>query len=437
MIVERPARHSPLGLVTTALGLALLAAPAAAQWTQWGGPHRNFRVEPRSLADVWPDGAPRIAWRRPLGHGDSAIVADDERLYTMYRLDGQEVVVALDRATGETLWEHAYAAPLWEGFRGNNGEGPRATPAVAGERVCAIGVGARLSCLDRATGEPLWTRDLWEHYEVDPSRFGPADRGYGASPLIHAGRLYAVAGGPGRAVTALDVASGEVIWSSLDYEISYASPIQIEVGGREQVVFFMADRVVGVAAADGRLEWEHPHRTDYSVNATTPLWLPEPGIVFVSSAYDTGARALRLTTSGAETHVEELWHGRELQIMHGTAVDVEGRIWGSSGGFGPAFLVGVEAATGEEVERMRGFAKANLIASGERLVLLDEDGVLGLVSIAAGRARVLARAPLLSPRAWAAPTLVGTTLYARDREDVVAVELGATDGEVQGGDSAR
>jgi hypothetical protein len=54
-------------------------------------------------------------------------------------------------------------------------------------------------------------------------------------------------------VTALDLDDGGVIWASLDYEISYASPILIEVGGQPQLVFFLADRVVGVSPATGRV----------------------------------------------------------------------------------------------------------------------------------------------------------------------------------------
>lgn len=66
------------------------------------------------------------------------------------------------------------------------------------------------------------------------------------------------------------------------------------------------------------------------------------------------------------TRVEELWSNRRMQVMHGTAVRVDDVIWGSSGSFGPAFPVGVHARPGEEVARMRGFAKANPMASGER-----------------------------------------------------------------------
>src|SRR5687767_13722263 len=59
---------------------------ADAAWRQWGGPNRNFIVEAGTLADKWPDTGPRIHWSRPLGTGHSAILAEDGRLYTMYRV---------------------------------------------------------------------------------------------------------------------------------------------------------------------------------------------------------------------------------------------------------------------------------------------------------------------------------------------------------------
>jgi len=39
---------------------------------------------------------------------------------------------------------------------------------------------------------------------------------------------------------------------------------------------------------------------------------------------------------------------------------------------------------------------------------------------------VLAKAPVLSTTAWTVPTLVGTTLYLRDRADIMALDLGVT-----------
>jgi hypothetical protein len=108
------------------------SAPA---WPQWGGPNRNFLVDATGLADRWPDAGPRVLWSRPLGTGHSAIVADEGRLFTLYRVgngrerkgpwDAEERVIALDVRTGETLWEHKYPSSL-EDF--NFGAGPHSTP---------------------------------------------------------------------------------------------------------------------------------------------------------------------------------------------------------------------------------------------------------------------------------------------------------------------
>ena len=84
--------------------------PAA--WPQWGGPARNFHVESASIAQSWPEAGPRQLWRHPLGEGYSSILVDGDTLVTMYRRDDDEVVVALDAATGTRRWTHAYRAPL-------------------------------------------------------------------------------------------------------------------------------------------------------------------------------------------------------------------------------------------------------------------------------------------------------------------------------------
>lgn len=57
-------------------------------------------------------------------------------------------------------------------------------------------------------------------------------------------------------------------------------------------------------------------------------------------------------------------------------------------------------------------------------VILDEDGTLGLATVTPDGLQVLAKAPVLENRAWTPPTLVGTRLYARDRKNIAAFELG-------------
>ena len=126
-------RRRVLGLPrTSVLLLAVFILPASAamaqsaDWTQWGGPNRNFKSSATGLATSWPASGPRKLWSRELGDGYSAIAAEGGKLYTMYRSGEQDVVVSLDAATGKTLWECRYDAPITKEKVLDQGPGPRA-----------------------------------------------------------------------------------------------------------------------------------------------------------------------------------------------------------------------------------------------------------------------------------------------------------------------
>ena len=56
---------------------------------------------------------------------------------------------------------------------------------------------------------------------------------------------------------------------------------------------------------------------------------------------------------------------------------------------------------------------------------MTEDGELALARVTPEGLTVLAQTQLFDTRSWTVPTLVSTTLYARDREEIVALDLGA------------
>src|SRR5262247_271002 len=93
---------------------SVVALAQSGDWSQWGGPQRNFKSPATGLAATWPATGPRRLWQRDMGEGYSAIAAEGGKLFTMYRKDEQEVVIALDATTGKTLWEYAYDAPFWK-----------------------------------------------------------------------------------------------------------------------------------------------------------------------------------------------------------------------------------------------------------------------------------------------------------------------------------
>ncbi len=61
----------------------------------------------------------------------------------------------------------------------------------------------------------------------------------------------------------------------------------------------------------------------------------------------------------------------------------------------------------------------------DKVILLDEDGNLALVSLSEAGLRVLSRAQVAKSIAWTGPTLVGTTVYLRDRVNIMAFDVGA------------
>ena len=84
----------------------------------------------------------------------------------------------------------------------------------------------------------------------------------------------------------------------------------------------------------------------------------------------------------------------------------------------------VNVKTGEIAWRKRGMAKANVVEADGRLIILDEDGKLFLTTASPQDLTVHSEIELLNKVAWTVPTIVGTTMYVRDKKDILALDLG-------------
>lgn len=437
MYDRHPSRRA--GIAVGALAIAgclaltahLSAQAAASDWPQWGGPQRNFMSPSTGLAETWPAGGPPVLWSRPLGLGHSAIVTRGGLLYTLYRpgklvsrtgpWTPEEVVIALDAKSGKTVWEHRYPS---EPFDFSQGPGPHSTPLVAGERVFATGTNKQVHALDARTGKLLWVRDLVKELGAPPRLIRPAVKaGYAVSPLAYRDTIILQAGGAGQAVIALRQSDGSLAWKSGDFLVSEASPLLIDVNGQTQAVIFAAQAVYGLDPATGRILWSHPHDTNGDMNNSTPVWGPD-NVLVVSSGYDQGTRALRLTRQGDATRVEELWFTNRLKVMFANVLRLGDHLYASHGDFGPSVTTAVNVATGQVVWQERGFGRSSFVHAEGKTIVMDEDGDLALVRLTPQGMTVLAQAHIFDSVSWTAPTLVGTTLYARDREKIVALNLG-------------
>jgi len=387
-------------------------------WPQWGGPGRDFLADSKGLAESWPATGPRQLWKRPLGEGYSCLLFQDNVIYTMYGRPGQEVVLAADASTGKTLWEYATAI-TFRSDAPDMGNGPHASGLVAGSRLFTVGVTGRLQCLDRMTGKVLWTQMLWSDHQGSRLVYG-----YASSPLPYRDLLVVPVGGDGRAMAAFRQADGSLAWIKNQAGNAYSSPVLINVDGLDQVVQLMQKSVFAVNPLNGDLQWHSSHEAGYGLNVATPVWTPG-NLLFVSSAYGGGSRMLELRRDGNAVKVRELWHSPKLRIHHGNAVRLGEMLIFSNGDFGPAPLTGIDAKTGSIHWQDRQFPKSTLVAADGKILILDQDGNLALAKASLQGLQVVSKTSLLTNLSWTPPTLVGTTLFLRDRNTMMAVDLGA------------
>ena len=416
-----------LGLVM--LGLALWGDPAFAEsgWSQWGGPERNFKVDTSQLADSWPEAGPKRLWHRKIGNGFSAIVYNEGVLYTQYRptpLNQYEYVIALDAATGERIWRQRYKAPVPASAEGPGRDftGPNATPLIVGSRLYTVGRNATLCCYQKGEGELLWKHELAKDFGAELEECG-----YSCSPIACGELVILPLGkregdqGEGKSLIAFNQTTGEEVWRSCTFQLTHSSPILFNFAGRDQVVVCTKAEVLGVDPVDGTQVWRYPFpEGDFSGLYASPVWDGKEMLFF--SGRET-ACMLKLVDSGGTITPELRWSSRQVSLGMGTPILLGDILVGSRFGSPPAPVAAVDARTGELVWRDRSFSNGSVVGAGDKIILLDHDGYLGLAQVTRAGMTTLTRHQVTARESLTVPTLVGTTLFVRDRKHIMAFDL--------------
>ncbi len=407
--------HIVLGLCAA----TFFATPAVAgDWPQWLGPDRNGTSNEKGLLKQFAEAGPEVVWRAPLGKGFSAIAIAASRLYTMSTDKEGEFVVCLDAATGKVLWR-VRTGGYFEEAQG--GDGPRSTPTVDGDVVYALGAQGQLFALNAESGEVGWQKDLAKEFGSEVPRWG-----FSTSPLIDGDLLFVEVGGvdgnfvvdmvidreAAATAVAVDKKTGRTVWSALGDKMSYSSPIAYTVAGRREVAFLNAYALVGLSPSDGSVRWRVPWKTRYDVSAATPVFIA-PDQIFISAG-DNGA-VFRVKENGAE----QVWKNDVMKNHFGTSIYHDGYLYG----FDQSILKCVDATTGAEKWKARGYAKGTLIIADGQLIVLGEQGNLGLVEATPEHFNERANAQVMNARCWTAPSMADGIVYLRDETEIVAVDL--------------
>lgn len=389
----------------------------ADDWPQWLGPHRNGVSAEKGLLDVFPAGGPKIVWQRDVGESFSGPVIAGERLIHFHRIDNDEIVECLNAATGKLLWKFAYPTDYQDTY--GKGNGPRATPAVVGDKLITLGAGGTLHCLTLADGQKVWSRSLTKDYKTPLGFFG-----IGTSPVVEQNLVLVNVGAKQAGIVAFDLDSGKEAWKATSDPGSYSSPTIATVEGQRLAVFFTRTGVVVVEPKTGKVLFEQRFRSrnDLSVNAATPLIVGDQA--FFTASYETGALLLKLRKDGATA----LWTDEEIMAsQYNTSVYLDGHIYGFDGRVDsrtPATFRCFELKTKKIKWDRAEFGNGSMIAADGKLIVLTEKGELNLVSATPAAFRKMASVRLFDAGPCRAQiALAAGRLYARDQRTLICVDL--------------
>lgn len=400
----------------TLLPLLLLSVQAQ-EWPQWRGSARDGVAIGFTAPAAWPKSLRKV-WSVPMAGGYSTPIATQTALYVFSREGDQEVVQALDRASGKVLWHKGYPAP----FRKNQyatemGMGPHGTPLYACGRVYTLGITGVLSCHLASDGSLVWRRDFSKSIDTANLFTGTA-----MSPLLESGLLIVQIGDDRKgALIALDPTTGAQRWIWGNAGASYTSPVAAEIGGVRQIVTLTKNQAAGVEVHTGRLLWTIEFKDQWNENIVTPV---VAGSRIIFSGVRKGTSAASVTRQGDRWSAKTLWQNPEYSMYMSSPVLDGNYLYGMTNKRkGQLFCMDI--GTGQILWTTVGREGMNvsLVSAGSYLFTLNESGDLKVARRSKAKFDVVAEYRVADSGTWAQPVVLGSNLLIRDGSSLTMYRL--------------
>jgi hypothetical protein len=217
---------------------------------------------------------------------------------------------------------------------------------------------------------------------------------------------------------ALDAQTGRTIWQGAgDSRPGYATPVVATLAGRQQIVAFLAEGLVGIDPASGTRLWNFPWPVPHDQASATPI--VSGNQVFITTAWNCGSVLLEVGESGP--HV--LWRSTEMQSRFPSPVLYRGRFYGSHDSSDR--LICLDAQTGQLLWKQGGFQQVSVLPVAGALIALEgASGDVVLLDADAARYQELGRIrPLAGHEFWTAPILASGRLLLRSKSTLACIDL--------------
>lgn len=302
----------------------------AQNWSNWRGPNfdgstaaKNLPVEFSKTNGVkWVAELPGPSAATPIIWGDHVFVSStDVKTRTLRAL-------ALDRKSGQVLWNHEIAQGFSQDNRSNLAS---PSPVTDGERVIFFYGTGDLVAFDFA-GKQLWARNLQKEYGQFAFQWT-----FSTSPLLFEGRLIlqvlqrdVPANGRGRKdgpndsyLLALDPATGKEIWKHIrpsearaESLEAFTTPTPFTHAGRTELLVAGGDCVSGHDPKTGAELWRwgtwNPTRITHWRLVPSPV--AAAGIVLAAAPKGAPVYAVKLGGKGTLEDTSLAWTSAEREV---------------------------------------------------------------------------------------------------------------------------